>query len=295
LHFTVMLWGLTALLGKGISVGPRVLVFYRVVIVTVVMAVAVERKKLGFAVPRAHLVELVGAGACVAVHWMLFYAAVKTAGIALAVLCLSTVTFFTSLLEPWVFRKRTKGYELLLGFGVVIGVALLLRFETHATPMGYVLGLGSAVFSAAFGTWNARLGKREPAERLTLYELGTAAVVTATTFAFVPGFVFPWAVSARDWLMLFVLAIGCTALPWMWSLRILKTLSAFTVALAVAVEPVWSLVFAYVAWPNEERLGPRFYAGAAALGVLLAVNAWMKKGSDEIGLDRARDAGQKTR
>ena len=69
LQLTVLLWG-PALLGKSITVGARVLVFYRVLVVAVIMAVLMKRQNLGFSVSRRTFAELVGAGTCVALHWI---------------------------------------------------------------------------------------------------------------------------------------------------------------------------------------------------------------------------------
>jgi drug/metabolite transporter (DMT)-like permease len=73
------------------------------------------------------------------------------------------------------------------------------------------------------------------------------------------------------------LAVFCTTLPWLWSLRVLRTLSPFTVSLSVSLEPVYSLVLAYLLFPTEERTGPRFYLGASLLGGLVLLHAWMKR------------------
>ncbi|MBK6462148.1 MAG: hypothetical protein IPF92_14215 [Myxococcales bacterium] len=40
---------------------------------------------------------------------------------------------------------------------------------------------------------------------------------------------------------------------------------------------MYSLFFAYLVWPTEERLGARFYAGAVGLVGLVVANAWLKK------------------
>jgi len=277
LHATVLLWGFTALLGKSIAVGARALVFYRVTLVAFTMAVVMVRRRVPFRTATPRLVELVGAGALVACHWVSFYATIKLAGIAVAVVCLSTCTFFTALLEPLILRRPVRWHELVLGGGVVVGVGVLLRFEVGASLAGYALGLLSALSAAGFGTWNARLGKLEPREKITFIELSSAAFWIGASFLVTGGFVPPTAVSPRDWGLLLVLALGCTALPWMWSLRVLATLSPYTVSVSVALEPVYSLLFAYLVWPTEERLGARFYAGALGLVGLIVANAWLKK------------------
>ncbi|MDB4946069.1 MAG: EamA-like transporter family protein [Labilithrix sp.] len=280
LHFTVLLWGMTAILGKSISIGALPLVFYRVVVVSLLMALVLVRRRIPFGVPARRAAELAGAGVLVALHWVLFYGAVKEAGVAIAVLCLSSVTFFTAVFEPVFFRRPPRRHELAFGALVVVGVLLILRLGTRATPLGYAMGLGSAVFSAAFGTWNGHLARVERAERMTFYELASAAVVCAIAFPLVGSsvghFVLPWDVSLRDWTLLAVLAVVCTLLPWLWSLRVLKTLSPYSVAISIALEPVYSIAFAFLIWRNEEGLGARFYGGALLLVALVVVDGILK-------------------
>jgi drug/metabolite transporter (DMT)-like permease len=298
LHFTVLLWGTTAILGKSIHIAALPLVFYRVAIVTLLMAAVLVRRRVPFAVSWKRAAELGGAGVLVALHWVLFYAAVKLAGVSLAVLCLSTITFFTALLEPLVFRRPVKRHELVLGALVVIGVVLLLRLEGHGSSLGIVMGMASAFFSAAFGTWNGSLVLRERAERaltwngslvlreraerVTLYELAAAGIACGVAFVFLGGFVPPWEVSRADWALLAFLAVACTLLPWLWSLRVLKTLSPYTVAISVSLEPVYSIVFAYLLWPTEERLTTRFYVGVGLLIALVVVNGALKNRSSAV-------------
>ncbi|GAC1557673.1 MAG: DMT family transporter [Polyangiales bacterium] len=276
LHFTVLLWGTTAILGKSIHIAALPLVFYRVAIVTALMAAVLAQRRVPFAIAPRRAAELGGAGVLVALHWVLFYAAVKLAGVSIAVLCLSTITFFTALLEPIVFRRRVRWHELLLGALVVLGVVLLLRLETHGTAKGYAMGIASAFFSAAFGTWNGSIVLRERAERVTFYELAASGLACVICFFVLGGFVAPWEVSVLDWALLALLAVACTLLPWLWSLRVLKTLSPYTVAISVSLEPVYSILFAYVLWPHEERLTPRFYVGAAVLIALVLANGALK-------------------
>jgi drug/metabolite transporter (DMT)-like permease len=293
LHFTVFLWGTTAILGKSIHIAAVPLVFYRVVLVTALMVAVLFRRRVPFAVPFWRAAELGGAGVLVALHWVLFYAAVKLAGVAIAVLCLSTITFFTALLEPIVFQRRVKRHELALGALVVLGVVLLLRLEVHGSLKGVALGLGSAFFSAAFGTWNGSLVRRERAERVTLYELTAAGLTCCLCFGAAGGFVAPWEVSAHDWALLAFLAVACTLLPWLWSLRVLRTLSPYTVAISVSLEPVYSIVFAFLLWPNEERLTGRFYVGVGVLVALVLVNGALKGRSEAAGAveERGEAAG----
>ena len=99
----------------------------------------------------------------------------------------------------------------------------------------------------------------------------------APLFAVRGGFVAPWEVSIHDWMLITLLAVACTLLPWLWSLRILKTLSPYTVAISVSLEPAYSIAIAYALWPKEEGLHPRFYAGVALLVGLVLANGLLKR------------------
>jgi drug/metabolite transporter (DMT)-like permease len=278
LHVTVLVWGFTAILGRSISIQAIPLVFYRLLIVVVAMGGVAVWRRLPWALSARTVRILVLAGALVAVHWMLFYGCIKVTGVAVAVLCMSSATFFTAWLEPLIFRRRLDPRELAVGVVVVLGVSLLVRFETPATPLGLAMGLGSALFAAAFGTLNGRIADHAPGEIVTIVELGTALVVTGLCFLVRPGdFVSPAALSPRDFALLLALALGCTVLPWLWSLRVLRTLSPYTVALAVALEPVYSIVLAWAIFGGAERLRPRFYVGAGALVFLVLGNGWLRR------------------
>ncbi len=278
LHFTVFIWGFTAILGRSISISAVPLVWYRLVFVLPIMAGLIWVNRVGFRAKARTVWAWLGIGVLVALHWLMFYGCIKYAGVAVAVLCLSSNTFFTALFEPVVFRRRVVVGELLIGAAVVVGVAMIVRFETHANGLGLALGLGSSLFSAAFGTLNGIFAKDEPSQRVTLYELSSATVVTSLTFLLWPAdFVSPLALSLKDFAMLLVLSVVCTVLPWQWSLRILKTLSPYTLALAVSLEPVYSMALAYVLFPDSEQLTGRFYLGAAVLVLLVLMNSRMKR------------------
>lgn len=278
LHFTVLLWGLTAILGKSITLSAAAVVWYRTAIVVAVVFVVRALRGDSFRLPAARALRLAGIGVLVAIHWLLFYGCIKVSGVAVAVLCLSTLALFTAVVEPLLFRRRFRVYEVLFGGIAVIGVLLLLKLERLGSPQGLAMGIGSALFSAAFGTMNGKLVKSEDPQMITLVELASACAATSLVFLWDPTlFVAPWNVSAADLVKLLTLAILCTVLPWMWSLRVLTVLAPYAVSLAVTLEPVYSMVIARAVWPESENFSLRFYVGAAALLALNPLNMWMSR------------------
>ncbi len=275
LHGIVLLWGCTAILGKQISIPTIPLVWYRIAIVVVVLAGLVPLRgntlRLPWRVARGYFLV----GIFIGIHWLCFYGSVKVAGIATGVLTLSTIAFFTALIEPLVFRRRIDGRELAIGAIVVVGAALLLKVEVAADPRGILLGLASSLFAACFGVMNGRIAQRgEVPERLMLYELVAALATVSVCFVVAP-FVPPSQLSSADVGWLAVLAVLCTVVPQVLIISVLRTLAPFTVAVATNLESVYSLILAAILF-RDEPLTARFYIGAAVLFALVGLNAVRK-------------------
>ncbi|MDB4955750.1 MAG: family transporter [Myxococcales bacterium] len=272
-----MLWGCTALLGRQISIQALPLVWYRLLFVVAVLALLLPVRGVPMRIPLRAARVYAGVGAIIGLHWLCFYAAVKEAGIATAVLSLSTIAFFTAVFEPIVFRRRVAASEIVIGAIVVVAAALLIQYELHADVVGLALGLGAALLGAIFGVLNGKLARSEPPERLMFYELTAAALVVTICFAVAPSqFVAPWDLSTADAGWLVVLAVMCTVIPQVWIIHVLRTLSPFTVAVSVNLEPVYALILSAAIFPAERALSLRFYLGAGLLFALVIVNGVRK-------------------
>ena len=266
LQIIVLLWGCTAILGRQISIHAIPLVWYRLIMVVAVLAIYVPARGISLRVESRKLVRYAGVGALIGLHWLCFYGAIKVAGIATAVLSLSTATFFTAICEPIVFRRRVAAGELAIGAVVVVAASLLIQVELHATAFGLALGLGSALLAAVFGVLNGKLAHEQP-ERLMFYELGAALLVVS---AFVPWQMVVPPAADLGWLA--ILAVACTVVPQIWIIYVLRQLSPFTVSVTVNLEPVYALILAALLFPGE-TLSVRFYVGAGVLFALVILNA----------------------
>ena len=278
LHVTVVLWGLTAILGRLISIEAVSLVFYRLVIVVAVVVALMLVRRSSLRPAPGTLLPYLAAGALIGLHWLCFYGAIKVAGVATAVIGLATVTFFTAIFEPLLFHRPVARHELVLGALVMVGAALLAKLEIRASALGISLALGSAVLAAGFGSLNGTLARKDSAQHVMLYEMSAAALTTALVLLVRGhGFVAPAALSSRDLLLLLALAVACTVIPQFAVLRVLRVLSPFTVSLSVTLEPVYSLIIVLFAFPATEVPSWRFYIGAALLLGLVILNAYLKR------------------
>lgn len=279
LQLTVLVWGFTAVVGKLITIPAASLVWYRQLLVVLILSGVFLAKRRRIAIAPRQAAQLAGIGLLISAHWVTFYACVHLATASLAALCIATVPLLTSVIEPMVFRRPMRPREAIFGIIVVGAVAQLVR----ATPqifgasgwMSFAVGMVAALLGGIFGTLNGAFIRKSDMDPLvmTWWELGFGALWLTLGLILTPAqWLVPWEISAANWGWLVVLAVVCTVLPWMWSLRVLKTLTPYAVALATALEPVYAMGFAYVAFPTSERLGLAFYVGTSALVAVIAIH-----------------------
>jgi drug/metabolite transporter (DMT)-like permease len=67
--------------------------------------------------------------------------------------------------------------------------------------------------------------------------------------------------SIPDWGWLLLLASVCTAYPFVAVIKLLRSLTAFNVSLAVNFEPIYSIIFAFLIFGESERMTSVFYIG----------------------------------
>ncbi|MBP6626103.1 MAG: DMT family transporter [Arenimonas sp.] len=266
MHFCVLLWGFTAILGKAITLPAMALVVWRMGMVTVALLLVPRVWRGMRALPRRLLGAYAGIGALVALHWLTFYGAIKLSNASVAVTCIALATVFVPMVEPWVTGKRFDPRELLLGVAVVPGVALVVGGVPAGMRWGIAVGTVSAVFVALFGALNKRYVERADPLTVTCVELGAGTLFLALCAPLLPWFGSPLMLpGTQDTLLLLVLAMACTLLPFALSLVALRHLSAFSAQLAVNLEPIYAIVLAVLLLDEQRELGAMFYAGVAII------------------------------
>ena len=111
LHFIVFIWGFTAVLGKLITIDALPLVWYRMLIASVLILVFMGVKKYSLKVAPKTFLVLVIAGIIIALHWVTFFMAIKVANVSVALATMSTGAFFTAILEPIWYKRKMIWYE----------------------------------------------------------------------------------------------------------------------------------------------------------------------------------------
>ncbi|HET7931216.1 MAG TPA: DMT family transporter [Rhodanobacteraceae bacterium] len=265
LHFCVLLWGFTAILGKLITLSALQLVWWRMLLVTLALLLLPKVWRELRALPARRIAAFAGIGVLVALHWLTFYSAVKLANASVAATCIALAPVFLSLIEPWIVGRKFEPRELLLGVAVVPGVALVVGGVPADMRIGVAVGVLSAALCAAFAACNKRMADKGGALTVTCLELGagTLFLTIVTALWHTEGsFVLP---DLHDAFLLLALALACTLLPFALALAVLRKLTAYTVQLATNLEPVYAIILAVLLLGEQHQLDAWFYAGVAVI------------------------------
>jgi drug/metabolite transporter (DMT)-like permease len=266
IHFCVLLWGFTAILGKLITLRALSLVWWRMWLVTAALLL-VPRVWRGLRSLSGRLwLAYAGVGAVVSLHWLTFYGSIKLANASVAATCIALAPVFLALVEPFIARRPFAPRELLLGVAVVPGVALVVGGLSAQMRLGVAVGALSALLVAIFSALNKRLVEHADPLVVTCVEMGTGALFLTLLAPLLPhaGALFP-VPGLNDALLLLLLAVGCTLVPFVLSLVALRHLSAFGAQLVVNLEPVYAILLAIPLLGEQRELGPSFYLGVAII------------------------------
>ena len=271
IHFCVVLWGVTAILGKLISLPALPLVWWRMLLVVAMLALLPRVWRGLSALNPRLLLGYACVGALVALHWLTFYGAVKLANASVAATCIALAPAFTAVIEPWIARRPFQPRELAFGLAMLPGVALVVGGVPDGMRVGVVVGGVSALLLAVFSSLNKRLVSRADPLTVTALELG-AGTLTLTLLAPLLPLLMPslasdlWVVpNLHDGLLLLALSGLCTLLPFALALVALRHLSAYTMQLVTNLEPVYAIVLAMLFLGEQRELTPLFYLGVAII------------------------------
>lgn len=270
-HFCVLLWGFTAILGKLITMPALPLVWWRMLLVVAALALLPRVWRGLRTLPPRLAAGYAGVGVLVALHWLTFYGAIKLANASVAATCIALAPVFTAVIEPWVARRPFRPRELVLGVAVLPGVALVVGGVPDGMRAGVAVGALSALLVAVFGSLNKRLVNHADPLTVTAIELGAGTLALTALAPLMPLLLPAFAgdllalPGPRDGALLLLLALACTLLPFALALVALRHMSAYAVQLVTNLEPVYAIVLAALLLGEQHELSLQFYAGVVII------------------------------
>ncbi|HBI89960.1 DMT family transporter [Sphingobacterium multivorum] len=264
LHTAVLLAGFAGVFGKLITLNQIPLVWFRVLLSTLILFVVLKLFKIERLKSTKDILNIARGGLLLTIHWIFFYGSIKFSNISIGVVCYCLTSFFTAILEPIINKKRFSAAQLMLSMLTLIGISLIFHFDS-SYQVGIILGVISTIFAALYTIYNERLVKQYDSKLLNYYQMLSGTIVLGLglpifyylfpTERFIPSF--------SDGIYLILLSLFCTVGLYVLFAESLKKLSAFTVNLSFNLEPIYSIIIAFLFFNEGKQVNASFYVGLA--------------------------------
>ena len=280
LHIAVVLLAFTAILGDLISLSASVLVWWRTLIAAIgIGAFLLLTKKLNTEwIIRKKKIYLLGA--MVAIHWLCFFGSIKLANASTALICFSTITFFTSWIEPWITGRKREAHEVVFGLLVIPGILLIAGKAEGNVLVGIYLGLLAALLVAILSSYEKKWLIELNAEHMTLMQMAGAWITMCLWLGgeLIIGRIDQFLPVGMDWVYLFVLGIVCTSIAWVLATKAMLVVTAFDSLMVINLEPIYGILMALLILNDRRELSPSFYIGAAIIFATVIIHPiWQKR------------------
>ncbi|GAB5552676.1 MAG: DMT family transporter [Saprospiraceae bacterium] len=281
LHISVLLFGLTALLGGLLELSAIVIVWWRVLLTSISLIFLIRVRHLFKNLPLRSILIFAGIGIIVGLHWVAFYGAVKLSNVSICLVGMSTTSIFTAFLEPLFFKQKIKPYEVLLSFLIVPGMVLVVNATDFSLLSGLWVAMVSALLSSLFAILNKKHLNKADEMSITFLELGSAWLFLCLLIP-----IYSWWTGELlvimpprivDWVYLLILALLCTTFAYVLALKALRYISAFTSNLALNLEPVYGIILAWIILSENEELSAGFYWGVVIILLAVFSHPFLKK------------------
>ena len=274
LHLAVFLAGWTGIFGRLISLSGLPLVWYRMFVSIITLALALLCMRRLHLPKGKNLVRICACGFVLATHWVAFYASIQASNVSVGVACIATTSFFTALLNVFFNRKEASWKEFVISFISIVGVLLIFSLDVRYR-LGIALGLLCSLAYAVFALLHIRTSEKvkEDSATMLLYELvGGFFFLTLCIPLFLrlmpENEIIP---TQQDVVWLLLLGSIFTVLPFLLQLHAFRRISAFTVNLVYNLEPVYSIAFAAIIFGELQELNWSFWLGITLIVISVVI------------------------
>ncbi len=273
----MFIWGFSPVLGRFITANTSQLVWFRILISVAVMFIYLKLSKHDFNISKKQFWKLTGIGLIIMLHWLAFYGAIKVSNISVTMVAFSTGTLFSSIIEPFFFKRSVRIYEVVIGAIIIAAIALIFSIETEFW-LGIVLGIFAAFTSSLFGVFNGIMARELRSGIISFYEL-SSALLGLTVFIIVKGELNAsfFVLDVNSIIGLLLLSLVCTVFPFIASVNLSKYISPYTIVLTVNLETVYGIIWAILFYNENKEVKPTFYIGVLIILVAIFLNSFLRK------------------
>jgi drug/metabolite transporter (DMT)-like permease len=242
IHIAVILFGLSGLFGKFLTLPPLIIVFGRTFFAALTLSIIIAGFKIPFRVKsRRDFFVLILLGVILAVHWITFFHSIQISTVAVGLLTFSTFPIFVTFMEPVFFKEKIRIFDILTAGSVVFGLLWVIpSFDLQKNiTLGAFWGILSGFTFAVLSILNRKYVSTYPPMLMVCCQNGTATMVLLP-FLFLEN----WALRPADYVLLPILGIFCTAAAHVLFIKSLVHIKTQLASITAGLEPVYGIIFA---------------------------------------------------
>lgn len=275
LHFIVLLFGLSGVAGKYVSFDAEYILWWRVVLgqIPLVLIVLLSSRYKG-QIKFHRKAFLMGFVLCI--HWFSFFYSIKISNVAVGLVTLASSPFFNTMINSLFYTKRIDFAEMLFAAMGVLALSFMLNADIQYLE-GFFWGFVSAFGAALFSLQNERMVKHRSPINITLNELNACILMASAYILFFSEPITLLEGTLEDYLGVIFLGVVLVSFAYLMMTRLMKSLSSYTVLLAINLEPVYGILVALLLFGESEHMSTEFYYGAVILISTLVLEAIWKR------------------
>lgn len=242
IHFAVLLFGLTGVFGKLITLPSTILVLGRLISSSVsIFAYMKLMKKDTKLKNKKHFLSFILLGFLLAVHWTTFYESIKLSTVAIGLLTFSTFPVFATFIEPYFFKEKLQIFDIITAVVTFIGIFFVVpEFEFgNDMTVGALLGILSGFTYAFLSVLNRKFTQEYSGAMIAFCEQSMAAVFLLPCY-----FMTQPVISVSNILLTILLGTVFTALPHTMFIGGMKYVKTQTAGIITCLEPLYGIILA---------------------------------------------------
>ncbi|HWR44138.1 DMT family transporter [Sporomusa sp.] len=242
IHVAVLLFGLSGLFGKLISLPAIIIVLGRVFFASIFLFGALLYLKNDIKLKQQkHYFYLAIMGVILAIHWVTFFESIQVSTVAIGLLTFSTFPVFVTFLEPYFFKENIKLSDIMVAFITFLGVVLVIpEFElANNSTQGVLWGIASGFTYAILSMLNRKYVNEYSSLVIAFYEQLIATIILIPFF-----FLQKPLFHSSDIFLLILLGIVFTGISHSLFINGLKNIKTQTAGIISSLEPVYGVIFA---------------------------------------------------
>ncbi|MBU9720839.1 MULTISPECIES: DMT family transporter [Bacillaceae] len=242
-HIAVLLFGLSGLFAKWLTISAYVIVLGRVFFAAIFLWLVLIIISKPVLLPNyKNYLPFIFIGGVLAIHWGSFFHSIQISTVAIGLVTFATFPVFASLLEPIIFNEKYDKRTFVLATMTVVGVIFIVPVDLSSeVTQGVIWGLVSAVTFTILSILNRKYVRNYSSITVGFYQ---------NLFAFfwlIPFTLFiPFTITSSDFSLLLLLGVLFTGVAHVVYIQGLSKVNVRSASIIASLEPVYGILAAII-------------------------------------------------